>query len=139
MYYNRLSTCKIYITNNYFFAIQGRKFFHYDFTGETLKPDAFWTIAEFRDMISIHAIKDGDHLRSLHLFYKTLEYEHLFELHKEIQNSLNNLCKKLPHELVPPSFISSGCNIEFDSFHYYKKDIVTAKQHVHRSHKHSPF
>lgn len=90
-------------------------------------------------MITLHAVKDPDHIRALHLFYKTLEYEDLFEQREQAKKIVTSLCKNLPHQLVPPSFIDAGCNIEFASSHSYDQDNPPENIQVHKHHQQSSF
>ena len=89
---------------------------------------------DFKDMVTIHPIKDPNHLHSLHLFYRTLDYEELFFEKQAIEKSLASLCQSLPSDLVPPSFLSAKCQIQFGTSHLYDKNSKPVKN-VHKHHK----
>ena len=118
-------------------VLQAFTYFYFDYIGEGLDPATLWTKYDFREMISIHPIKDPDHIHSFHLFYKTLAYEDVFLEQQKLSRSLSSLCKNLPSRLVPPSFLSTNCSIEFGSSHQYSKNSPPQKRQVHHHHKDS--
>lgn len=52
-------------------------------------------------------------MRSIHHFYKTLEFEELYEELHNMSGYLNELCETLPNHVAPPPFASAGCNLKF--------------------------
>ena len=50
-------------------------------------------------------------MHAIHHFYKTLEFELQYERLFDLASYTNRLCKNLPQHLVPPGFVSTGCNL----------------------------
>ena len=117
------------------YLLQGRTYFFQDYVGKSLNPAVFWTQPEFKDMITIHPVKQPDNIRALHLFYKSLDYENAYRLKKDTETSLTHLCNTLPTNLVPPSYKKSNCNIEFSSSHYYEEGVLSKPPKLHHHHK----
>ena len=113
-------------------SLQGRQYFYTDYIGESLDTQTLWSKPELRDIITIHPIKDPSHVYSLHLFYRTLDYEELFFKKQSVERSLSSLCEALPNDLVPPSFLEEDCVVPFGSSHLYDKYSKPVK----RTHKH---
>ena len=113
-------------------SLQGRQYFYTDYIGESLDTQTLWSNPELRDIITIHPIKDPSHVYSLHLFYRTLDYEELFFKKQSVERSLSSLCEALPNDLVPPSFLEEDCVVPFGSSHLYDKYSKPVK----RTHKH---
>ena len=115
--------------------LQGRLYFIYDYDEESLQTKLLWSKPEFREAITIHPIKDPDHIRAVHLFYKTLEYEQLFLSKQATQRTVTSLCKQLPAELVPLGLLKDECNIPFSTTHTYTvASTAVQKKRVHKHH-----
>ena len=96
---------------------------------------SLWTKDEFREAITVHPIKDPTHIRALHLFYSTLDYEELFFKSQAMERALTSLCKEqLPPGLVPPSFLQAECKIDFSATHSYDDKTTLKKGKVHHHH-----
>ena len=71
-----------------------------------------WSKPIFRDIISLHPVKNPVNMLAIHHFYKTLEFEHQYEQLFDLTSYTNKLCKTLPEHLLPPGFISTTCNLK---------------------------
>ena len=60
----------------------------------------------------MHPVKDPLNMHAIHHFYKTLEFELQYERLFDLASYTNELCKSLPQHLVPPGFVSTGCNLK---------------------------
>ena len=65
----------------------------------------------FREIVSMHPVKDPHNMKAIHHFYKTLEFEERYEELFDLMSYTNQLCRSLPDSLVPPAFISTGCSL----------------------------
>ena len=63
--------------------------------------------------MTVHPVKIPENMRSIHHFYKTLEFEELYEELHNMSGYLNRLCDDLPNHVAPPPFASAGCNLKF--------------------------
>jgi chondroitin sulfate synthase len=116
-------------------SLEGRQYFYTDYVGESLDTKTLWTKPEFRDVITIHPIKDPDHVRSLHLFYQTLDFEEVFLRKQILERSLSSVCRDLPPNLVPPSFRETECAVEFATNHVYDRNSGPVRRQVHHHHQ----
>lgn len=91
---------------------QSRLKFHTDYAGDSLQPMNLWSKPIFRDIISLHPVKNPVNMLAIHHFYKTLEFEHQYERLFDLTSYTNKLCKTLPEHLLPPGFISTTCNLK---------------------------
>ena len=66
----------------------------------------------FREIVSMHPVKDPRNMLSIHHFYKILEFEKKHEELFDLMSYTNNLCRSLPLHLVPPAFVSTECNLQ---------------------------
>lgn len=94
----------------YFF--QSRLKFHTDYAGDSLQPLNLWSKPVFRDIISLHPVKNPVNMLAIHHFYKTLEFEHQYERLFDLTSYTNKLCESLPQNLLPPGFLSTSCNLK---------------------------
>ena len=93
--------------------MQSRLKFHTDYSGDSLRPLGLWSKPVFREIVSLHPVKDQRNMLSIHHFYKTLEFERQYEELFDLMSYTNDLCRSLPHHLVPPAFVSTGrCNLQ---------------------------
>ena len=99
------------VHHSYFF-LQSRWYFVYDYSGEALNPVSLWTKSSFRNLISLHPIKDPQNMLSVHHFYKTLELEEAYKELHESAEYLNQLCKRLAPHVAPPLSTSAGCYVK---------------------------
>ena len=60
----------------------------------------------------MHPVKDPRNMHAIHHFYKTLEFERRYEELFNLMESTNKLCHDLPNHLMPPGFLSTGCNLK---------------------------
>ena len=60
----------------------------------------------------MHPVKDPRNMHAIHHFYKTLEFEQRYEELFDLMTFTNHLCRSLPDHLVPPAFVSTGCNLQ---------------------------
>ena len=60
----------------------------------------------------MHPVKDPINMHAIHHFYKTLEFERRYEQLLDLMSYTNQLCQNLPQHLVPPGFLSTGCNLK---------------------------
>ena len=87
-------------------------YFLTDYAGDSLRPLTLWSKPAFRDIVSMHPVKNPLNMHAIHHFYKTLEFEQQYEKLFDLTTYTNQLCKNLPEHLVPPSFVSTGCNLK---------------------------
>lgn len=59
----------------------------------------------------MHPVKDPHNMHAIHHFYKTLEVETRHEELLDLMSYTNILCRNLPPHLVPPAFVSTGCDL----------------------------
>ena len=92
--------------------IQSRKYFIFDYHGDILRPLTLWTKPHFRELITVHPVKDPNNMRSLHHFFTTLEFESKYEELNGLVGYLNDLCETLPPHVAPPRSASTGCDLK---------------------------
>ena len=95
--------------------MQSRQLFRFDYRGDSLQPLLLWTKHELQELITLHPVKNPDNMQSIHHFYKTLDFENMYEELYNMSSVLNALCKSLPANLSPPLFASSGCDLKLHS------------------------
>ena len=69
----------------------------------------------FREVVSVHPVKDPLNMHSIHHFYKTLEFERQYEELFDLMSYTKELCQNLAENLVPPGFLSTGCNLKLSN------------------------
>ena len=90
---------------------QSRQYFQFDYHGDILNAMVLWSNPYYQDLISIHPVKNPDNMLSIHHFFKTVDFEELYEELDEMAHEINDICLTLPVHLVPPPFASAGCDI----------------------------
>ena len=72
-----------------------------DYESDVLKPTSLWGKPLFRQLISLHPVKQPEHMYRVHQFYTVL---HRQATHKNLvaaQNTIEELCTKIPSYLSP--------------------------------------
>ena len=62
----------------------------------------FWHTRIFKEVITVHPVKQPSNLYALHHFYKMSEYSALTTQLPKLQSVISSLCTKLPTSLSPP-------------------------------------
>lgn len=94
--------------------LQSRTLFKFDYNGDTLTPTTLWTDPRLEELITVHPVKNPDNMRSLHHFYKSLEFKDTYNNLYTMVTYINSLCKLLPPSLAPPLSASVGCNLRLN-------------------------
>ena len=91
---------------------QGRKYFFQDYTSAALSPQSLWHNPAFRDVITLHPIKQPEHLHTVHHFYEVVRARKVEEELQSLQRAIRGLCEKIPSRLWPPWQVMDSCSIE---------------------------
>ena len=98
-------------------------FFIQDYNQDALKPSTFWYSPMFRDLLTVHPIKEPENLRSLHHFYRVVEFRNEQEKLQRLQGDIKTLCKGFNQTLQSPWQTLEVCEVQFCS-----KNGATLKQ-----------
>ncbi|KAL5497576.1 hypothetical protein EMCRGX_G014073 [Ephydatia muelleri] len=93
---------------------QAMDVFFYDYFNKATKVNTLWSLPEFKKAITVHPIKQPDNMRSLHHFYKRLDFEESYKWSMQLASKVNQLCTSLPPSLHPPSY-STNCQLTIQS------------------------
>lgn len=77
-----------------------------------MNPVTLWTTPSFRNLITIHPLKQPGNMLSVHHFYKTLDLEEDYESLHKMADHLNKVCKQLSPHVAPPLSVSAGCDLQ---------------------------
>ena len=106
--------------------------FFYDYEQEALNPNSLWGLPQFQDAITVHPVKHEDSMRSIHHFYKTLEFEQGYERLTQLSEEVNRVCQSLPMHLLPP-FYAANCHRQIhteDVTSFLTTPYITAMEHL---------
>lgn len=91
---------------------QGRKYFFQDYTSAALSPQTLWHNPAFRDVITLHPVKQPEHLYTVHHFYEVVRARKVEQELQNLQTAIRGLCEKIPSRLWPPWQAMDSCSIE---------------------------
>lgn len=96
----------------------GESFFHiYDIS--TLNLSTLWSNLAFVNAVTVHPVKNQDHLFRLHHFYKLLDYKALSSHLDHAAGELRHLCARLPAHFKSNEFHSEhNKGLIFECFQY---------------------
>lgn len=80
-----------------------------DYDSDALKPSTLWSDPVFKEIITVHPVKQPQNLYSIHHFYQVMEFQKTQQKLTELQTNIAILCKKLPPNLIPPSQAVNTC------------------------------
>lgn len=79
-------------------------YFIQDYESAALRPTTLWGKPLFRQLITLHPIKRPEHMYSVHQFYTVLSRQATHKSLVNAQNTINEMCRKIPANLLPQNF-----------------------------------
>ena len=76
--------------------------FHEDFQHTFMSAEHLWSKNQFENLLTVYPVVKSEHILTLHLLYKTLEYEQLRNRIIEVGDTLNHLHNQL-NPFIDPS------------------------------------
>ena len=83
-----------------------------DYGSDALNPSTLWSDPIFKEIITVHPVKQPRNLYSIHHFYQVLEFQKTQRLLQELQTNVAALCKKLPPNLAVPWKATDTCEVK---------------------------
>ena len=140
---NPINTCAVKIllhhrlhpaVNKHFFChhflslslcVQGRSYFVQDYTSAALHPQSLWQSPVFRDLITLHPVKQPENLYAVHHYYEVARARKLQKELQDIESGVNYICEKIPEGLSPPWQIMPSCSVQLCSGGWTKVGVAT--------------
>ena len=91
---------------------QGREYFFQDYTSDALNPQTLWHNPLFSKLITLHPLKQPEHLYAVHHFYEVERAQKVKQDLQKLQTSISALCDKMPSSLYPPWQTMESCTVE---------------------------
>ena len=110
---------------SHFAPPQGRSYFIQDYTSAALHPQTLWHNPAFRDLITLHPVKQPENLYAVHHFYKVLQARKVQNELQNIQSSINSMCAKMPASLAPPWQAMQTCTVQLCSGVWKQVGVAT--------------
>ena len=83
-----------------------------DYNSDALKPSVLWSNPSFKEIISVHPVKQPQSMYSIHHFYQVLEFQKVQRTLQTLQTNIATLCNKLPSTLAPPWQAMESCKVK---------------------------
>ena len=83
-----------------------------DYNSDALKPSVLWSNPSFKEIISVHPVKQPQSMYSIHHFYQVLEFQKVQRTLQTLQTNIATLCNKLPSTLAPPWQARESCKVK---------------------------
>ena len=80
---------------------QVKDYFVQDYDSAALHPETLWGKPLFQRLITLHPIKQPEHIYSVHQYYTILSRQTIHKSLVEAQNTIVELCSKIPLFLLP--------------------------------------
>ena len=80
---------------------QVKDYFVQDYESAALHPETLWGKPLFQRLITLHPIKQSEHMYSVHLYYTVLGRQIVQKNSVKLQNTIVELCSKIPAHLLP--------------------------------------
>ena len=105
--------------------VQGRSYFIQDYTSAALHPQSLWQSPVFRDLITLHPIKQPENLYAVHHYYEVARAGKLQKQLQEIEEGIKSICENIPEGLAPPWQLMPSCSVQLCSGGWTRVGVAT--------------
>ena len=105
--------------------MQGRTYFIQDYTSAALHPLSLWQSPVFRDLITLHPIKQPKNLYAVHHMYEVTRARRVQRELQAIEAGINAACERIPPEIAPPWQVMPACTVQLCSGAWAKVGVAT--------------
>lgn len=106
-------------------GLQGRSYFIQDYTSAALHPQSLWQSPVFRDLLTLHPVKQPENLYAVHHYYEVARAGKLQKQLQEIEAGISSICEKIPEGFGPPWQLLPTCSVQLCSGGWTRVGVAT--------------